>query len=164
MIDPRAVIDTTTLREIATAIWELGLSSPHKADTFLQKLEPELNALKKILRPHSVQGTDDAHDLAARFALAAMFAVHNHHIAAAVQMIADHRRAERVSSLSHLHVDPSWRCSCGAPIKAFDFHIEPDEIVHECRRCHARLIEIDLAPARAEKPAYEAAANDGAAE
>jgi hypothetical protein len=33
----------------------------------------------------------------------------------------------------------------------------------DCRRCGARLIEIELTPSRIEKPAYEAA-NDGAAE
>jgi hypothetical protein len=44
-----------------------------------------------------------------------------------------------------IHIDPVWRCPCGAPIKAFDFRIEPDEIAHECRCCHRRLLTIESA-------------------
>ena len=43
------------------------------------------------------------------------------------------------------HVDPSWRCPCGARIKAFDFRIEPDEIALDCRCCQRRLLTIDAA-------------------
>jgi hypothetical protein len=56
-----------------------------------------------------------------------------------------------------IRVHPLARCSfCGAPYKAFDFKVEPTWIAHDCRRCHARIIEIEFAPARSEKPAYEA--------
>jgi hypothetical protein len=42
-----------------------------------------------------------------------------------------------------IQVDPLWRCPCGAPVKAFDFHVEPDEIVLDCRRCQRRLLVIE---------------------
>jgi hypothetical protein len=42
-----------------------------------------------------------------------------------------------------IQVDPTWRCPCGAPVKAFDFRVEPDEIVLDCRRCQRRLLTIE---------------------
>jgi hypothetical protein len=40
--------------------------------------------------------------------------------------------------------NPMARCPCGAPHKAFDFRVEPELIVHDCRRCGARLLEIEI--------------------
>jgi hypothetical protein len=45
-----------------------------------------------------------------------------------------------------IRVSPTLRCPCGAPAKVFDLKIEPDEITWDCRRCHARLVEIELHP------------------
>jgi hypothetical protein len=42
-----------------------------------------------------------------------------------------------------VRIDPVWRCPCGAPIKAFDFRIEPDEITLDCRNCHRRLLTVE---------------------
>jgi hypothetical protein len=42
-----------------------------------------------------------------------------------------------------IHIDPFWRCPCGAPIKAFDVDVTPDEIALDCRRCHRRLLTIE---------------------
>jgi hypothetical protein len=50
-----------------------------------------------------------------------------------------------------IRVYPFARCPCGAPFKAFDFHIEANEIVHVCRRCHVQLIEIELVSAESEE-------------
>jgi DNA-binding response OmpR family regulator len=50
-----------------------------------------------------------------------------------------------------IEINPIWRCPCGAPLKAFDFRIEANEIVHVCRRCHTQLIEIVLASAESEE-------------
>jgi hypothetical protein len=43
------------------------------------------------------------------------------------------------------------RCPCGAPLKAYDFRIKPNEIVHVCRRCHTQLIEIELRSAESKE-------------
>jgi hypothetical protein len=42
-----------------------------------------------------------------------------------------------------IQIDPIWRCPCGAPIRAFDFRVEPDEIVLDCRRCQRRLLIVE---------------------
>jgi hypothetical protein len=42
-----------------------------------------------------------------------------------------------------IHIDPFWRCPCGAPIKAFDIDVKPDEIVLDCRHCQRRLLAIE---------------------
>jgi hypothetical protein len=42
-----------------------------------------------------------------------------------------------------IETNPIWRCPCGAPIKAFDFHIAPDKITLDCRRCQRRLLVIE---------------------
>jgi hypothetical protein len=42
-----------------------------------------------------------------------------------------------------IHIDPFWRCPCGAPIKAFDIDVKPDEIMLDCRPCQRRLLAIE---------------------
>jgi hypothetical protein len=55
-----------------------------------------------------------------------------------------------IMSYTTIHTDPIWRCPCGAPVRASDFRVEPNEIVLDCRRCCRRLLEIqsesDTAP------------------
>jgi hypothetical protein len=48
-----------------------------------------------------------------------------------------------MSAYTTIETNPLWRCPCGAPIKAFDFRVEPDEIVLDCRRCQRRLLIIE---------------------
>ena len=44
---------------------------------------------------------------------------------------------------SIIYVNPNWRCPCGTSVKAHDFHIEPEKIVLDCRRCQRRLLTIE---------------------
>jgi hypothetical protein len=46
-------------------------------------------------------------------------------------------------SYTTIETNPIWRCPCDAPIKAFDFHIAPDKITLDCRRCQRRLLIIE---------------------
>jgi hypothetical protein len=55
--------------------------------------------------------------------------------------------------MTTIHIDPVWRCPCGAPIKAFDFRIEPNEIVLDCRRCNRRLLTLEFDDASSDKSA-----------
>jgi hypothetical protein len=45
-------------------------------------------------------------------------------------------------TMTTIEINPIWRCPCGAPIKAFDFHIAPDKITLDCRRCQRQLLTI----------------------
>jgi hypothetical protein len=55
--------------------------------------------------------------------------------------------------VADVRVNRFARCSfCGAPFKAIDVNVERNRITHDCRSCHARLIEVELAPARIETP------------
>jgi hypothetical protein len=58
----------------------------------------------------------------------------------------------RPPNTSNVRVVPRWCCPCGTPIKPFDFRIDGDEIVLDCRHCHVRLLEIETAPTATKEP------------